>query len=105
MSKILTWPLMCILLATPAWSQEPGPAEPDVTSPAEPIAAEPIAGETTAGDEIGEDSVMDALEDGADVDDELNADLDEQGYEEDEDEFVPTEEIPADEPIPFPSNI
>ena len=32
-------------------------------------------------------------------------DLDLQTYEEDEDDFVPTEEIPADEPIPFPSNI
>lgn len=31
--------------------------------------------------------------------------LDEQTYEEDEDVFVPTEEIPSDEPIPFPTNI
>ena len=34
-----------------------------------------------------------------------DSDLDSQAYEEDEDDFVPTEEIPADEPIPFPSNI
>ncbi len=34
-----------------------------------------------------------------------DADLDEQTYQADEDDFVPTEEIPADEPIPFPSNI
>ena len=34
-----------------------------------------------------------------------DADLDEQTYEEDDDDFVPTEEIPADEPIPFPTNI
>ncbi len=32
-------------------------------------------------------------------------DLDEQSYEGDDDDFVPTEEIPADEPIPFPTNI
>jgi len=37
-----------------------------------------------------------------DVDD---ADLDDQTYEEDEDDFIPTEEIPADTPIPFPTNI
>ena len=37
-----------------------------------------------------------------DIDD---SDLDQQTYEEDEDDFVPTEEIPAGEPIPFPSNI
>jgi len=34
-----------------------------------------------------------------------DADLDEQTYEEDEDVFVPSEEIPSDEPIPFPTNI
>lgn len=31
--------------------------------------------------------------------------LDDQTYEGDDDIFVPTEEIPADEPIPFPSDI
>jgi hypothetical protein len=41
-------------------------------------------------------------DDEEDVDD---SDLDEQTYEEDDDDFIPTEEIPADEPIPFPSNI
>ena len=34
-----------------------------------------------------------------------DSDLDEQTYEEDDDDFIPTEEIPADEPIPFPTNI
>ena len=34
-----------------------------------------------------------------------DSDLDQQTYEEDDDDFVPTEEIPAGEPIPFPSNI
>ena len=34
-----------------------------------------------------------------------DADLDDQTYEEDDDDFIPTEEIPADEPIPFPTNI
>jgi len=50
--------------------------------------------------------------DGADQTDESeepdeldDADLDEQTYEEDDDDFVPTEEIPSDVPIPFPTNI
>ncbi len=32
-------------------------------------------------------------------------DLDDQTYGEVDDDFVPSEEIPADEPIPFPTNI
>ena len=32
-------------------------------------------------------------------------DLDDQTYGEEDDDFVPSEEIPADEPIPFPTNI
>ena len=44
-------------------------------------------------------------EDAADAEEVDDADLDEQTYEEDEDDFIPTEEIPADEPIPFPTNI
>ena len=54
-----------------------------------PTPAEPEA-DTAAGADTAEE-----------VDD---SDLDEQTYEEDDDDFVPTEEIPADEPIPFPSN-
>ena len=42
---------------------------------------------------------------GSDARGDEDADLDEQTYQADEDDFVPTEEIPADEPIPFPSNI
>lgn len=32
-------------------------------------------------------------------------DIDAQTYEEADDDFIPSEEIPADEPIPFPTNI
>ena len=47
-----------------------------------------------------------AAEEGEDAPEEIDdSDLDEQTYEESDDDFVPTEEIPADEPIPFPSNI
>lgn len=49
-----------------------------------------------------EEATAEDADEEEDVDD---ADLDEQSYEEDEDDFIPTEEIPADEPIPFPTNI
>jgi len=45
----------------------------------------------------------------ADKDTKINSegdfDLDDQAYGEEDDDFVPSEEIPADEPIPFPTNI
>lgn len=49
----------------------------------------------------GEPELPGELDD-AELDD---TDLDLQTYEEDDDDFVPTEEIPADEAIPFPSDI
>ena len=47
----------------------------------------------------------DSGEEETDAEEVDDSDLDEQVYEEDDDDFVPSEEIPADEPIPFPSNI
>ena len=75
------------------------------------IAVMVLAVNTTAQDstpasetEVVEDSEAVEPEE-IDVDDPEDADLDDQTYEEDDDDFVPTEEIPADEPIPFPTNI
>jgi len=51
------------------------------------------------------DSTDDQSSNEKDNDPEEGFDLDEQSYEGDDDDFVPTEEIPADEPIPFPTNI
>jgi len=84
MPKLLTTCLLLLILALPSGAQEEQPAG-DTATPAEPEA------DTAAGADSAEE-----------VDD---SDLDEQTYEEDDDDFVPTEEIPADEPIPFPSNI
>ena len=82
--KFLVTILLLIFLASPAWAQEETEsAEDQIESQAEaPGAAE--------------------ADDEEEIDD---ADLDEQTYDEDDDDFIPTEEIPADEPIPFPSNI
>ena len=88
--------LLAALLAMPALGQ-------DEEAAAEPASAETETGpetETETATESDTETVADSDE--SDVDD---SDLDEQTYEEDEDDFVPSEEIPADEPIPFPSNI
>jgi hypothetical protein len=104
MSKSLITLLLSILLAGAAWAQDDAPAG-DVE---EPETSE--AGETAESGEVGETEepeeadAVDEAEQIVDADFEDTA-LDEQTYEEDDDDFVPTEEIPADEPIPFPSNI
>ena len=60
------------------------------------------------GQALGARAEDDAVEDDEpliDLDDPDFADLDRQTYDEDEDDFTPTEEIPADEAIPFPVDI
>ncbi len=88
MPKSLITLLLALILAGPAWPQEGesgSEAGPSGNETDEPEATEPE--QTDAADEIDD------------------SDLDEQTYEEDEYDFVPSEEIPADQPIPFPSNI
>jgi hypothetical protein len=93
MSKYLISLVMLGCLAMPAWSQEENAsAEPDDNTAASET-TEAIESPAEAEAEAEDDEVAD------------DADLDSQTYEEDDDDFVPTEEIPADEPIPFPSNI
>ena len=75
--------LLAIMLTTLSWSQdaeEPGDTEADVTE----------ARETS---DAGED--------------EDDADLDEQGYglEEEEDDFIPSQEVSADQSLAFPVDI
>lgn len=72
------------LLAFSVLAQDETPTE---------VTAEPETEEATAAEEE------------ADAEEVEDADLDDQTYAEDDDDFVPTEEIPADEPIPFPTNI
>ena len=56
-------------------------------------------------------NINDDISKGVDVDQDTknnpedDFDLDDQTYGEEDDDFVPSEEIPADEPIPFPTNI
>jgi len=88
MPKSLITFLIVLFLAGPAWPQEVeagSEAAPSANEVAEPEVTEPEQAEAVA-----------------EIDD---SDLDVQTYEEDDDDFVPSEEIPADELIPFPSNI
>ena len=87
------YPLILLLfLATTGLAQEEDPVEQ--AGDVEP----PVAEEAEA---TGDDEDAEAAEE-EEIDD---SDLDEQTYESNDDGFIPTEEIPADEPIPFPSNI
>ncbi len=86
MPKSLIILLLTLFLSGPAWPQEDAFGN---------LSGEPEASEAEQTDDADEI-------DDSDLDD---SDLDEQTYEEDEDDFVPSEEIPADQPIPFPSNI
>ncbi|MEX0975548.1 MAG: hypothetical protein WDZ50_00450 [Woeseia sp.] len=82
--------LLLLLLGMSAWSQDEG-----IT--AEAPVAEDVSSEVPAAGEAAEQETPDE-----DADD---ADLDDQSYERDDDIFVPTEEIPVDESIPFPTDI
>jgi hypothetical protein len=88
MPKLLPTLLVAFLIASPAW-----PQQVESGSDAAPAAAEVTEPEVTEPEQA---------EEVAEIDD---SDLDLQTYEEDDDDFVPSEEIPADVPIPFPSNI
>jgi hypothetical protein len=72
-------------------------------SDAAPAAAE---GETGDGGAGAESDPAGEAETDPSLDPEIyDPELDDQTYEGDDDVFVPTEEIPADEPIPFPTDI
>ncbi len=107
-----------LALAGAALAQQGGGApageedEPAATTGADGPAAEAEAaqaegGETGApadGEPAGDGGA--AGEDGPlVVDEEEGSVLDDQTFEGEEDDFIPSQEIPVDEPIPFPSDI
>lgn len=80
MQRILLILIIGLLFSVPLWGQDP----------------------QSAGEQADE---PESSETGEPVEDPL-ADLDEGGYDDqDEDDFVPTEEIPYDQDIPFPTDI
>lgn len=81
MTKFLVATFLMLMLASVAWSQE----------------SEKTGDTTAIESQSAETPAADAQDD---------ADLDEQGYEkEDEDDFVPSEEVSADQTLPFPTDI
>ena len=88
--------------------EEPGEQDPAVeTAPATDAGGEDVSEDDDAGGAADAEggSAGDPDTDPAFDPDIYDPELDDQTYEGDDDVFVPTEEIPADEPIPFPSDI
>jgi hypothetical protein len=98
--EYLTAILLASLLAGGATAQQ---EDESTAETAETSASENASVDDAVADDA--DDADDVGEAAADAEDGVDTDLDEQTYEEDDDDFIPTEEIPADEPIPFPSNI
>jgi hypothetical protein len=102
MPKSLLILMLLMLAGAPALGQDAEPAgevDDAAAATSRDDADAPGADEAADGSEAAEDGPA------IDLDDPEFADLDQQTYEEDDDDFVPTEEIPADEAIPFPSDI
>lgn len=89
LQKMLASLLTLLLLMTVSWSQEDESAQDTVAVP--------------ATDDLPDDAVTTIADDASDLP--VDYDLDDQNYAEGDDVFVPTEEIPSDEAIPFPSDI
>lgn len=90
--------VIALLSGPPAWSQEPPADEP--APPGE--GADAVAGEGPEEPAPGE---PESDESGPDVGLDEIPELDQQTHENDDDEFIPTEEIPVDQSIPFPTDI
>jgi hypothetical protein len=97
-----------VLVCAPSWAQEEPPGQSEAQAGEQ--AREQTPGPEDSATEGAEAEAAESGEPGA-VDDSVyepgfdDSELDDQTYDEDDDVFVPTEEIPADEPIPFPSDI
>ena len=88
MNRLLTIFLLCALLSVSAWSQETEDAVPDgLPEEAEVIAAEDVSEEPEPEPEFDETG------------------LDEQGFADEDDDFDPSEKIPTDQSIEFPTDI
>lgn len=89
MQRLLSFLLASLLLAAPTWAQEEGPG-PDET---ESIPGEPGPA-ADAEDAVAEEELI--------IDE---TGLDEQGFSDEDNDFRPSEDIPADQSIPFPTDI
>lgn len=90
MKRYLLAILFGLALSTAAWPQDAGQDQQGTADTAAPAADEPA---DQGDDQTGQ------------VDAEDDSDLDQQGYENQDDDFKPSEEIPADQSIAFPTDI
>lgn len=102
---------IALLWGAPAWSQDDG--EDDRQDDSQDTAAAAEASGQGAGD-VADDAAAEPPADAAGAEDDAAGpavgldeipELDEQTYEEDDDDFIPSEEIPVDQSIPFPTDI
>jgi len=91
--RVQIYMLAALALATSAWAQEVGD-EQNATENADVVAVEEV-------DDVDEVEDIEAVVE-PDFDE---TGLDEQGFDNDDDDFRPTEEIPTDQSIPFPTDI
>lgn len=97
MLKLLAILAMTLFLGTAVLSQEPAGPQADVR--AEQEQQEPQE-EQEPGAEPEEDGTAEDADPPFD-----ESVLDDQTYEGEDDGFIPSEEVPVDEPIPFPTDI
>jgi hypothetical protein len=91
MHRYLLTTILIMLLGVTAWAQG---QEAGVNSEDEP------ADETRVVEPTGDDEVED------EIDAEVDAELEQESYADaEEEDFVPTEDIPTDQAIPFPTDI
>ncbi len=83
---------MALLVGSAAVSQEQADAEADAQAEAEEQQSPGAEGQEDAEVDDGEPAFDESV-------------LDDQTYEGDDDVFIPSEEVPVDEPIPFPTDI
>lgn len=96
MHRYFLTPFLVMLLSMNAWSQSPEP-DPETEPGDEASTAEPAA----------ENAAENADENADENEDEIDvSELEEESYADaDEEDFVPTEDIPTDQAIPFPTDI
>ena len=90
MYRLILIPLLSTLLAAPAWPQD-SEDEPGL----EETAGEDVVAETDVEPEPEAEPEPDFDDTG----------LDEQGFADDDDDFDPSEDIPSDQSIEFPTDI
>jgi len=103
MHRYLLTTILAMLLSVGAWSQEAETRTEPGADAAEP-GVEASAVEPATGDEV-EEQIDEQIDE--EIDEEIDdSDLDETSYADTEEEdFVPTEDIPTDQAIPFPTDI